>query len=164
MHRRKPLSDIHEMYLKTLYSIPGHHDVSRVADLADGLGVTPGTASSVLKKLVHLNLVDHEKYGFVALTETGSEIAKCVLRRFEIVRAVLIEVFGVDPKTASEDACMMEHAVSPVTVNRMKSLLERVRSGSASLPKHWRRPPAGDPCARCEARGVCQAAAMTAGG
>jgi DtxR family Mn-dependent transcriptional regulator len=162
MHRKKLLSDIHEMYLKTLYSVRGKHDAARVADLADGLGVGPGTASEVLKKLVRLHLVDHERYGLVALTPAGNKVAECVLRRFETVRDILVEVFGVDPETASVDACMMEHAVSPATVNRMKAFLRRVRAGAVSLPRRRGRVPPNDPCSRCESLGVCQASATAA--
>ncbi len=158
MHRKKSLSETHEMYLKTLYDVRGSHDVARVRDLADGLGVSPGTVSSVLKKLERLHLVDHERYGVVALTTSGNRVAECVHRRFEILRDVLIEVFRVDPDLAAVDACMMEHAVSPATANAMRVFLESVRKGKAVLPKSRRRI-ANERCARCEAQGSCQALA-----
>jgi DtxR family Mn-dependent transcriptional regulator len=158
MHRPKPISETHEMYLKTLYNVRGDHDVAHVRDLANGLKVSPATVSGVLKKLERLHLVDHERYGIVALTAVGSRVAECVLRRYETVRDVLVEVFGVDPETAAVDACMMEHGVSPATVRRMKLLLEQTRSGKVKLPKR-QAAHKNDPCARCEALEVCQAAA-----
>jgi len=147
------------MYLKTLYNVRSDHDVAHVRDLAQGLGVSPATVSGVLKKLERLHLVDHERYGIVALTPVGSRVAECVLRKYETIRDVLIEVFGVDPGTAAVDACMMEHGVSPVTVHRMRSLLDLARAGKVALPRRQRPRPKNDPCARCEALEACQAAA-----
>jgi DtxR family Mn-dependent transcriptional regulator len=159
VHRKNPLSASQEMYLKTLYGIRGKHDVARVSDLASGMRVSPGTASAVLKKLERLQLVDHERYGVVALTPAGHRVAECVLRRFETVRDVLVEVFGIDAETAAVDACMMEHAVSPVTVNRMGLLLERLRAGRPPVPARWNRIAQHDPCSECEVAGTCQAEA-----
>ena len=154
MHRDKPISETHEMYLKTLYQVRSNHDVARVRDLAQGLGVSPATVSSVLKKLEKMRLVDHERYGVIALTPAGRKVAECIVERFDTVRAVLVEVFGVDPKTAAVDACMMEHAVSPLTVKRMQALLESVRSGRSRIEISNS---SDDECAECERLGVCQA-------
>src|SRR5262245_31450818 len=157
MHRQKPISETHEMYLKTLYNVRGDHRVAHVRDLAHGLGVSAATVSGVLQKLKRLHLVDHERYGVVALTPSGSRVAECVLRNFETVRDVLVEIFGVDRETASVDACMMEHGVSPSTVHRMKALLNHARAGKVSLPKRVPARPKNDPCAHCEELDVCQA-------
>lgn len=156
MHRKKPLSDTQEMYLKTLYEVRGRYDVARVRDLAEGLSVSPGTVSSVLGKLKDMQLVDHERYGIVALTPAGEQVAECVIRRFETLRDTLVEVFGVAPDVAAVDACMMEHAVSPQTVNRMRAMLEAVRGDKLRLAR--RAAPTDDQdCSDCEAVGVCQA-------
>jgi DtxR family transcriptional regulator, Mn-dependent transcriptional regulator len=157
MHRKPALSDTHEMYLKTLLQVRDSHDVARVRDVADGLGLTPGTVSSVVKKLGAMDLVEHDHYGFVALTPKGLDIAHCVLRRFETVRDLLIEVLGVDAATAADDACAMEHVISPATFHRMRVLLQRVRSGRIVERLMPARLPANDPCSACESRGTCQA-------
>ena len=159
MHRDKALSETHEMYLKTLYEVRSRHDVAHVRDLASGLGVSPGTVSAAVKKLEKLGLVEHERYGVIALTEAGTRIAECVVRRFETVRDVLVEIFGIDPGVADVDACQMEHAVSPSTANRMRSLLERVRAGKRELPRRPLRLPKNDPCWECETLDACQAVA-----
>ena len=159
MHRHKPLSETHEMYLKALYSIRAEGEVARVRDLAHDLGVSPGTVTGVLKKLERRHLVDHERYGVVALTATGKRVAECVLRRFETLRDVLVGVFGVDTKTAALDACMMEHAVSPITVRRMRSYVRRMRAGQVAVQQSEGRATGPDACSRCEVLGACQAEA-----
>jgi len=156
MHRDNPISSTHEMYLKVLHEARGEHGVSRVGDLAKRLDVSPGTVSSVLKKLEQMHLVEHERYGFVSLTPDGSGVAECVTRRFETIRALLIEVLGVAASTAAVDACMMEHAVSPDTVLRMQDLLESHRRRRVPKPVSRRRR-RGNLCEGCAKLGVCRA-------
>ena len=127
---------------------------ARVSDVAHRLGVSPAAVTGVIKKLEQLKLVDHERYGTVALTERGNHVAECVTHRFETLREFLVEVLGVDAETASIDACMMEHAVSPQTVHRLEALLRHVRSGRMVLPRLLARKGS---CAECEASGVCLA-------
>ena len=129
MHSEDGLSQTHEMYLKVLYRLQLANEFGRVRDLAKGLGVTPSTVSAVLKKLEHAGFVIHDRYGVVKLTPAGIRVAECVVRRFEIIKQLLIEVLGLDTEAAEVDACMMEHAVSPATVNRMESLLRLVKTG-----------------------------------
>jgi len=155
MHRDNPISSTHEMYLKVLHEARGEHGVSRVSDLAKRLGVSPGTVSSVLKKLEAMHLVEHERYGFVSLTADGSGVATCVIRRFETVLALLVEVLGVEPDVAAVDACMMEHAVSPETVERMEDALARHRRlGTRPRVVRRRRPKL---CEGCAPKGICRA-------
>jgi len=149
------------MYLKVLHGLAQRHRVARVRDMAEGLGVRPGTVSAVLKKLETAGLVRHERYGEVELTPAGTEVADCVVRRFDTIRGVLIELLGLDDETAEVDACMMEHAVSPLTINRMERVLELIRTGKLETPQ-WTSPrPRLETakCAECEATGICQAEA-----
>jgi DtxR family Mn-dependent transcriptional regulator len=156
MHRDNPISPTHEMYLKVLHEARGEHGVSRVGDLARRLAVSPGTVSTVLKGLERMQFVRHERYGFVVLTAEGKDVAECVIRRYDTVRALLVEVLGVSPETAEIDACMMEHAVSPDTVLRMQDALERHRNRRVPTPPSRRRR-RGHLCAGCKSRGVCRA-------
>ena len=160
MHREDPVSATHQMYLKALYQLCRTHPVGRVRDLAEELGVTPGTVSTALNRLQELGLVEREHYGGALLTPTGEAVAECVERRFEILKTLLVEVFGVDEAHAEADACLMEHAVSPITLNRMSQFLELFHSDRSfdreSLQKIYQQ--VDQLCAECEAIGTCQAA------
>jgi DtxR family Mn-dependent transcriptional regulator len=157
MHDPEGLSATHEMYLKVLYRLQLENEVGRVRDMAKGLGITPGTVSAVLKKLERTGLVLHDHYGMVKLTPAGHRVAECVVRRFEIIKALLIEVLGLVTEVAEVDACMMEHAVSPATVNRMESMLHLVRTGQIVMqPMHGIEASVAT-CSDCEAVGTCQA-------
>lgn len=162
MHREGQLSATHEMYLKVLYGLEKGRRVARVRDMAEGLGVRPGTVTAVLKKLEAGGLVVHEHYGEVTLTPAGKNVAECVVRRFETIRGVLLEFLSLDEETADLDACMMEHAVSPATINRMERVLQLVRAGKIDrlpTPSPRQRPRIGQ-CAECETAGACQAEAL----
>jgi len=164
MHREDPVSATHQMYLKALLRLCQTHPVGRVRDLSDELGVTPGTVSTALNKLQEMGLVEREHYGGALLTPVGKAVAECVERRFETLRALLIEVFGVDEEDAESDACLMEHAVSPVTVNRISRFLDQLHSGKSfdleSLQRFYGKDT--NMCAGCEALGYCQAAEAAA--
>ena len=159
MHGDGGLSSTHEMYLKVLYRLQVENDVGRVRDMAKGLGVTPSTVSAVLKKLEHSGLVLHDHYGMIRLTPAGMRVAQCVVRRFDVIRAFLMDVLRLDAESAEVDACMMEHAVSPATVNRMESLVHLVKTGVVVVAPARRLQKAVSVCSECEAAGSCQAEA-----
>lgn len=161
MHRKEPISATHQMYLKALYQLSRTHPVGRVRDLAEELDVTPGTVSTALSRLQELGLVEREHYGGTLLTPAGAAIGECVDRRFEILKTLLVEVFGVDEEDAASDACLMEHAVSPITLNRISRFLDLLHSGESidleSLKQTYSR--TDERCPNCEAEGTCRAVA-----
>lgn len=161
MHEHDGLSPTHEMYLKVIYRLRRENEIARVRDMAKGLGLTPGTVSAVLKKLERAGLLLHDPYGAVKLTPSGERVAECVIRKFDTIRSLLTEVLGLDPETAEVDACTMEHAVSPVTINRMEYLLRLVHSGRIDVRPMSRAGAVRSKatCNDCESLGACQAVA-----
>src|SRR5262245_24331778 len=86
---------------------------ARVGDIAERLGVSKSGVTSMLRSLQARGLVEHEPYGCVELTATGLRLAQ----RTEANRIVLLRFFAdilrIPEATAVEDACMIEHLVSP---------------------------------------------------
>lgn len=167
MHEHEGLSPAHEMYLKVVYRLQVDNEIARVRDMAKGLGVTPGTVSAVLKKLERAGLLLHDRYGAVKLTPAGEGVAECVIRKFETIRTLLMDVLGLDTETAEVDACAMEHAVSPATINRMERLVRLVQAGRIDMKPMFRARSTQNraTCTDCESNGACQAvAALTVGG
>lgn len=164
MQTPSSVSPTQQMYLKVLHRLSQTGPVGRVRDIAQELGVTPGTVSTVLNRLHELGLVERERYGGAQLTAAGAAVAECVIRRYEIIKALLIEVFQVDSEIARNDACEMEHVVSPATINRLAEYLERHRAegsdGSTIDGEAAAAPDAGGAllCTECEAVGFCLAA------
>lgn len=165
MHSDNGLSSTHEMYLKVLYQLEQEHEVARVRDMAKGLGVKPGTVTAVLKKLEQNGLVIHDHYGAVRLTPAGNRMAECVVHRFEILKQLLTNVLGLEEDAAELDACMMEHAISPSTMNRMEMFLQLVQEKQIDVSAMLNPSEHHDPgqCSGCAETGICQAVASMDG-
>jgi DtxR family Mn-dependent transcriptional regulator len=73
-------------------------------------------------------LVNYEPYGFVTLTQEGTEIAKKVLRRHEALRDFFVNVLSIDAAEADEAACRMEHGISKTIVDRLVDFGEFVET------------------------------------
>jgi len=126
-----------EDYLETIFNLERRTKAIRVKDIAQSMGVKLPTVTSMLNTLIQKGLVNHEKYEYVELTGEGSKIAQEIDRRHGILRSFLIDILKIDAKLAEEDACKMEHAISPDTLERLLLFMEFVevcpRAGSEWL-------------------------------
>ena len=86
------------------------------------------SVTGALKILTDRNLVRHEKYEYVELTENGIKIAEEVKRRHELISRFLTHVLKIDTEIAEGDACKIEHSVSPVTIERLVKLVEFIET------------------------------------
>jgi DtxR family transcriptional regulator, Mn-dependent transcriptional regulator len=103
-----------EDYLKAIYRLQTEHDgpVSTNA-LGDWLGVTPASASGMLRKLDDLQLVVYEPYRGVRLSEEGWRAALAVVRRHRLIEAFLAQALGLSWDKVHDEAEALEHALSP---------------------------------------------------
>ncbi|MDE6203644.1 MAG: metal-dependent transcriptional regulator [Lachnospiraceae bacterium] len=116
MKQKKSVED----YLKTIYILSGKKEVHG-ADIAGELKVSRPTVSVALKALAEEGYVVVDDIHEVHLTEKGRQIAEETYERHNTFRRLLTGL-GVDEKTASEDACEMEHAVSARSYEALKTL------------------------------------------
>lgn len=113
-----------EDYLETILSLMASGEGSvRVTDIAERLSIAKPSVTQALGVLKEMGLVEQERYGRVYLTTAGIKAARNVSQRHRLLRKFLVEVLGVDPATADKDACQMEHAVSPATMERLVTWL-----------------------------------------
>ena len=96
----------------------------RVSQISKALGVKMPSVTSAVRKLSKEGLVKHESYGYVELTSEGDEIAKDVIRRHDTLRRFFVEILNMDADVASEDACRMEHSLSPTALERLSKFVE----------------------------------------
>lgn len=117
---------IHEsgqMYLETIYILSQNKSYVRAIDVGGHLGYSKPSVSramSILKKNGYV-LVDAD--GAITLTESGMEIARTMYTRHTVLSEVLMRL-GVDEKTATEDACRIEHVISEESFLAVKKHLE----------------------------------------
>jgi DtxR family Mn-dependent transcriptional regulator len=139
-----------EDYLEAIFDLDQDKKVVRVKDIAKRMKVKMPTVSSMLKTLNARGLVNYEKYEYVELTREGAKVGREMRRRHEVLREFLSEILNIKPKTADEEACMMEHALSSHTLNRLADFMEFIqicpRTGDSWLQffeeyrKHGHRP------------------------
>ena len=113
-----------EDYLEAIYELEKEEGVSKVSSIGRRLGVKMPTVNSAINKLTERKLVIHDSYGDVGLTKEGLEIAREVSHRHNVLTLFLSEILGVDGETSRQDACEMEHSLSPETAKRLTSLVE----------------------------------------
>ncbi len=116
-----------EDYLEAIYFLNGKNDYVRVTDIASELGISKPSVNRAVNTLKELGYVDHERYGSLKLTETGTEIAMAVANRHVMLKSFLTEIVGVDADVAEKEACEIEHVLSPDTIKKMSAYLEKNR-------------------------------------
>jgi DtxR family Mn-dependent transcriptional regulator len=81
-------------------------------DLAERLGVTPGSASGMVRKLAEQGLLEHVPYRGVRLTESGRRLALQVIRRHRLIELFLAEALDMPWDRVHAQAEVLEHALS----------------------------------------------------
>jgi len=102
-----------EDYAKAIYALARETE-GPVANgrLAERLGVTPATATAMLKRLDDLGLVDHTPYKGVVLTRAGEKVALEVIRHHRLIEAYLSEALGMPDDRVHAEAEVLEHYIS----------------------------------------------------
>ena len=83
----------------------------------------------------------HEKYGDVKLTPEGDGAAQDVIRRHRALSRFFADGLSIDRGTAEEDACKIEHVISPVTLERIIKFIEFIEAcplEEPNFPKRYR--------------------------
>jgi DtxR family Mn-dependent transcriptional regulator len=110
------LSSSLEDYLEAILVLTREKKVARVRDIAARLGVAMSSVDGALRRLADEDLVRHERYEFVELTEKGVALARKIFDRHNLLTHLLHDILGVDAETAEKDACAIEHHVSQKTI------------------------------------------------
>ena len=122
-------------YTKAIYALElreGEADTTNA--LADRLGVTPASASGMVKRLDELGLVEHQPYHGVSLTDDGRRVALEVMRHHRLLELYLVKSLGVPWDRVHQEAEVLEHVLSEE--------LEELIAAKLGDPTH---DPHGDP-------------------
>jgi len=114
-----------ENYLETILILSKTLPVVRSVDVATELGYKKSSVSIAMKNLREKEHITVSDAGYISLTKTGKEIAEMIYERHEVFRTWLTSL-GVDEKTASEDACRMEHAMSKESFDAIKKFISEM--------------------------------------
>jgi DtxR family Mn-dependent transcriptional regulator len=109
----EPVSAPIQDYAKAVYALQERSGGTvSTNDLAERLGLTPGSVSAMLRKLSELGLVEHEPYRGVQLTDRGREVALEVLRHHRLIELFLAEELGMPWDRVHAEAEVLEHVIS----------------------------------------------------
>lgn len=106
------LSQAVEDYLKAVFEVQRDHGKVATTVLAERMGVTPASATGMIKKLAGLKLVRHSPYQGVVLTRAGEKVALEVLRHHRLLELYLAEALGYTWDQVHEEADRLEHVIS----------------------------------------------------
>ena len=113
------LQESGEMYLETIFILSGQKPMVRSIDVGDYMGYSKPSVSRAIGLLKAGGFVTMEEDGALHLTDSGYEIASKIYERHTILTQMLIRL-GVNPKTAANDACKMEHDISDESFDAIK--------------------------------------------
>lgn len=111
--------------LKAIYRRTRDGSDAHTGDLADALGVTPGTVTAIVKRLADRGLADHKLYKGVELTTVGRRAAVAAIRRHRIVERFLADMLGYAWNEADRLAASFEHELPQEVEDRLFVALDR---------------------------------------
>lgn len=108
-----------ENYLETILILQKRIGEVRSIDIVNELSYSKPSVSIAMKNLRNAGLVEMDDSGYLTLTPDGKAIAETMLERHNLLSDWLVYL-GVDPQTAAEDACRMEHTLSAESFRAIK--------------------------------------------
>lgn len=142
-----------EEYLEAIYKL-AEHGVVRPSQLADALGVSAPTVTATLGRLQSQGLIDRPE-GAVELTIAGRQGALDIVRRHRLAERFLVDTLGLSWEEVHDEACQLEHALSP----RVQQALERFLENPAVCPHGHPIPSASGEIAALEGEPLCASGA-----
>lgn len=112
-----------EMYLETILILSQKKQTVRSVDISEYMGFSKPSVSRAMGILNAEGYIEEDYRAGIILTEKGKKIAETVYER-HITLAKMFESLGVDPETAADDACKIEHFISDTTFNAVKKHFE----------------------------------------
>jgi len=109
-----------ENYLETILILSQRQPQVRSIDIATELGFSKPSVSVAMKNLRENGYVTVNDHGHISLTSKGLQIAETIYERHTLLSSWL-EYLGVDSEIAVQDACRIEHVISPESFQAIKT-------------------------------------------
>lgn len=126
----KEITPTMQDYLEAIGQLGSEEQVVRVKNIARQMNVKMPSVTEALKTLARDGLIRHEKYGYVQLTPKGENIAEEIYSRHQTLFKFLNEILRIDPRTADEDACRMEHTISSTALKKLIEFIKTLESSA----------------------------------
>lgn len=111
-----------EMYLETILVLSKKGTV-RAIDIAKAMNFSRPSVSVTVHNLEKEEYIKISENGEISLLEKGKTVAEIIYERHTVLTELLIKI-GVSPETAAEDACKIEHDISPESFECIKKSIK----------------------------------------
>jgi Mn-dependent DtxR family transcriptional regulator len=108
-----------ENYLETILIISKRKSSVYSIDIVHELNYSKPSVSIAMKLLRENDYIRMDEDNRITLTETGRKIAETIYERHLFLAQYFMQI-GVDQETAFQDACKIEHVISPLTFSKIK--------------------------------------------
>lgn len=112
-----------ENYLETILILQKRKGTVRSIDIVNELEYSKPSVSIAMKNLRENGFIETDADGYICLLDKGMQIAQMMYERHMLISQWLTAL-GVNPRTAEEDACRIEHVISAESFNAIKKHTE----------------------------------------
>lgn len=113
-----------EDYLEAIYHTVEAKGAARAKDIVQRLKVHNSSVTQALRSLSEKQLINYAPYDVITLTDRGERIAIDVVKRHRTLSEFLHKVLGLPDHEADEGACLMEHSINPLIMERLVKFVE----------------------------------------
>ena len=124
-----------EDYLEAINALIDEKGFAASVEIAERMGVSKPTVTSIVKKLDKEGFLIHEKYRGLRLTQKGKKLAQEMHQKHELITSFLM-LFGVDEDVARQDAERIEHGLHSVTLDKLESFTQFVLSNPDIIKRY----------------------------
>lgn len=118
-----------EDYLEYIYNAVEEKGSVKAIDIARDQNISRASVTDALQRLAAKEYINYERYGKISLLEKGIKKSQEIIEKHNILKTFFEEILGLDNSEASENACRIEHVITP---NALKQLKEYTLKG-----KRW---------------------------
>ena len=113
-----------EMYLETVYCLLKERNTVFAVDVCEALSYAKSSVSRGINNLKKQGYLTADDKNGLKLTEAGRLKAESVFERHAVLTEFLTAI-GVPQTVAEQDACKIEHVISPETLAALKKQIEK---------------------------------------
>ena len=126
-----------EDYLECILMLSEKKPVVRSVDIANEMGFKKSSVSVAMKNLREKEHIIVSDEGYITLTESGKEIATRIYERHSLLTEWFVNI-GIDPETAADDACKVEHDITQESFEAIKKYVMNCRKNCKSCEYYKR--------------------------
>ena len=113
-----------EMYLETIYLLVSRNGATRSVNVAEEMGYSRPSVSRAVSLLNKKGYIRVDENGLITLTDVGVERARNIYERHRVITELLMKI-GADVDMAEENACRIEHVITPELFEVLKKYSEK---------------------------------------